>query len=101
VRNIAITLVMIAGTSAAAADCVCSFRGGEVKEGETACIDSAKGKTMARCGKFQNVTTWIILEEPCKRDVSIVSDKPDSDALNKTSVYEMTGRTEAPNQPIW
>jgi hypothetical protein len=101
VRNIAITLVMIAGTSAAAADCVCSFRGGEVKEGETACIDSAKGKTLARCGKFQNVTTWIILDESCKTDVSILTDRPKSNLQSKTSVNSVTGRTEAPNQPIW
>ncbi len=57
--------------TAAQADCTCTFKGGDVIEGQTACIDSAKGKSKALCSKVQNVTSWVILDEPCdSRDVS-------------------------------
>jgi hypothetical protein len=49
----------------ASAQCTCIFTEGTVKEGETACIWSAKGKTLARCEKVQNVTSWRFLDQDC------------------------------------
>jgi hypothetical protein len=48
------------------ADCKCLFDGGEVKEGELACIKTADGPKLARCGKSQNVTSWVVTEDDCE-----------------------------------
>ena len=49
----------------AAADCTCRFRGGETVEGQTACISTSSGSTLARCEKFLNNTSWKMLNQPC------------------------------------
>lgn len=49
----------------AMAQCTCIYTEGTVREGETACIWSEKGKTLARCEKVQNVTSWKNLGQPC------------------------------------
>lgn len=62
---------MLLGTSlapvaASASDgCTCRFSGGEVYEGETACIRTTGGATLARCEKFLNNTSWKMLNQPC------------------------------------
>jgi hypothetical protein len=65
-----LALALLAGSSAAGPDhnCTCLFSGGTVKEGETACIDTVKGKQLARCGMFLNNTTWVPLDKPCVPD---------------------------------
>jgi Zn finger protein HypA/HybF involved in hydrogenase expression len=49
----------------AQAQCTCIYAEGTVKEGETACIWSEKGKILARCEKVQNVTSWKLLDQSC------------------------------------
>ncbi len=49
----------------AAADCVCLYRGGEVKEGQTACINTVAGNRLARCGKVLNNTSWFVTDQAC------------------------------------
>ena len=58
--------------------CFCIFTGGSVPEGETACINTAKGFYLARCGKFLNNTSWIVLETPCSPDPQQTSQKSTS-----------------------
>jgi hypothetical protein len=60
----------------ASAQCTCIFAEGTVKEGETACIWSAKGKTLARCEKVLNVTSWKLLDRACPLEQSLKS-QPD------------------------
>lgn len=55
----------LAGMTVAAADCSCRYRGGEVLEGETACIRTSGSSTLARCEKFLNNTSWKMLNQPC------------------------------------
>jgi hypothetical protein len=59
--------LVIAGfaTSAANADCACLFAGGAVEHGQTACIQTAKGKQLARCEKVLNNSSWTFLDESC------------------------------------
>jgi hypothetical protein len=52
-------------TPFAAADCICLYKGGEVIEGQTACLSTARGQELARCEKSLNVTNWKLLGEPC------------------------------------
>jgi hypothetical protein len=55
----------------ARAQCTCIFTEGSVKEGETACIWSAKGRTLARCEKVSNVTSWKLLDQACPLEQSL------------------------------
>jgi hypothetical protein len=67
---IALCLLAIAAVgSTAAADgksgCTCKYDGGDVKQGETVCIKTAKGKSLARCEMVLNNTSWTVLDQPC------------------------------------
>lgn len=46
-------------------NCTCRHSGGDVEEGQTACIKGPKGMTMARCERVLNNTSWKILDAPC------------------------------------
>ena len=46
-------------------NCTCRHSGGEIAEGQTACIKSPNGMTMARCERVLNNTSWKMLEMPC------------------------------------
>jgi hypothetical protein len=65
-------MLMVCLATAAQADCTCIYTGGTVKEGETACILTAKGKGLARCEKVLNNTSWTVLDEPCDREQSAI-----------------------------
>jgi hypothetical protein len=65
-RILAITFTgVLACAASAMAECTCSYKGGKVTEGQSACIVTAKGPRLARCAKFQNVTTWVDEGTPC------------------------------------
>jgi hypothetical protein len=55
----------------ARATCTCIFKGGTVKEGETACIWTAKGNALARCEKVLNNTSWKLLGQSCPGEQSL------------------------------
>ena len=59
------TIAFIVFASQANAECTCRFVGGDVKQGETACIVTAKGPVVARCEKVSNVTSWKFLDTVC------------------------------------
>jgi hypothetical protein len=69
--NRALIAVCALGFAAAAdaagpnGECTCSYQGGDVIEGQTACIRTAKGPTLARCEKVLNNTSWKLLDQPC------------------------------------
>lgn len=45
--------------------CTCRHKDGDVLEGQTACIATPRGMSMARCERVLNNTSWKILDEPC------------------------------------
>ena len=51
--------------------CSCKFAGGDVMLGETACISTAKGKSVARCEMVLNNTSWTVLNQPCDVEQSL------------------------------
>jgi len=55
----------LAAVPAAVADCSCRYKGGEIFEGQTTCIRTSSGSTLARCEKFLNNTSWKMLNQPC------------------------------------
>ena len=61
--------LVILGSSAAYAgpngECTCRYKGGDVAEGKTVCMQTAKGSTLARCDRVLNNTSWKFLDEPC------------------------------------
>jgi hypothetical protein len=64
------SFVLMVSAHASNAECTCIFAEGAVKEGETACIWSARGKTLARCEKVLNVTSWKLLDQACPLEQS-------------------------------
>lgn len=52
-------------TAIAGPECTCRHSGGEVAEGQTACIKSPTGMKMARCERVLNNTSWKMLDTPC------------------------------------
>ncbi|GIL00897.1 MAG: hypothetical protein BroJett030_07960 [Alphaproteobacteria bacterium] len=67
-KRVALAAALIAGLSAAGgarADCTCRYEGGDVLEGQTACIRTSSGARLARCEKFLNNTSWTFLDQPC------------------------------------
>lgn len=68
VKLVTAAIVFLAFATPAMATCTCRFAGGDVKEGETACIVTAKGPTVARCEKVSNVTSWKFLDTVCTPD---------------------------------
>jgi hypothetical protein len=65
-RQLMMMWAVFAMTTPSQAVCKCLYSGGMVKEGETACITTAKGPRVARCGKSQNVTSWLMTEDRCE-----------------------------------
>jgi hypothetical protein len=60
--------ITLPGASAAAGpdgECTCRYKGEDVIEGQTACIATANGPSLARCEKVLNNTSWTILDQPC------------------------------------
>jgi hypothetical protein len=74
--GLALGLVFLASFAATvsapafAHDCTCKYQGGDAKQGETACIKTAKGKTLARCEMVLNNSSWTVLDEPCEVEQS-------------------------------
>jgi hypothetical protein len=79
-------LVAFSATGLAGENCQCVYKGGRVKEGQTACISTANGPELARCGKFLNNTSWIRLGKSCTPQQT--SENPQNAA--KTQVSEKT-----------
>jgi hypothetical protein len=72
-----LTLCLIAtAPMTAEADCTCIYAGGNVEHGQTACIQTAKGKRLARCDKVLNNSSWTILDEACDVEQSSRSSYP-------------------------
>lgn len=67
-RAIVLSIALIPAAAVAAGpngECTCSYAGGDVIEGETACIRTSSGATLARCEKVLNITSWKFLNVPC------------------------------------
>jgi hypothetical protein len=82
-----LTALLIVLPTAALADCTCLSSDGAVKEGETACLKTADGPRLARCGKSQNVTSWFFTDERCevKTSFSVLPKGPHQSPLRGAS----------------
>ena len=56
---------VISGATGEAIPCRCRFKGGEVKLGETVCMETPQGVQLARCDLFLNNTSWVPLGVAC------------------------------------
>ena len=56
---------VISGATREPIPCRCRFKGGEVKLGETVCMETPLGVQLARCDLFLNNTSWVPLGVPC------------------------------------
>lgn len=69
-RTLVVSLALILGSALPAlagpnGDCTCRSPGGDVVEGQTACLKTSKGFMLARCEKVLNNTSWKLLDQPC------------------------------------
>lgn len=80
----ALMIAAFALTSSAGAGkdhaCTCVFKDGTAQEGDVACIDTAKGKQLARCDMVLNNTAWVPLDKPCTSEESRLPAKPAPEA---------------------
>lgn len=62
-----IFLIVLSGTAFAGpnGNCTCRHKGGDVIEGQTACIRTSKGMMLAVCDRVLNNTSWKMLDQPC------------------------------------
>lgn len=51
--------------SSAAADCRCVYAGRYYNAGELACIKTANGPRLARCGQVSNLSSWKFTADRC------------------------------------
>ena len=56
---------VISGATGEPIPCRCRFKGGEVKLGETVCMETPLGVQLARCDLFLNNTSWVPLGVAC------------------------------------
>jgi len=61
----AIFFILTASSAFAGEKCKCRFNGGYIDEGQTACLKTPKGLSLARCEKVLNNTSWKTLNLPC------------------------------------
>ncbi|MEZ5872144.1 MAG: hypothetical protein R3D32_09895 [Nitratireductor sp.] len=80
---VSLTLILCSALPALAGpngDCTCRSPGGDVVEGQTACLKTSKGFMLARCEMVLNNTSWKLLDQPCPTaDVSPIN--PDAEKL--------------------
>jgi hypothetical protein len=74
VLRVLVYLLVTALPSWALADCSCIYAGGNAKLGETACINTAKGNSLARCEMALNNSSWTVLDQPCDVKQSLLQD---------------------------
>jgi hypothetical protein len=74
---VSLAFLAITAATAKAHDCTCKFAGGDAKQGDTACIKTAKGTSLARCEMNLNNSSWTVLEEPCPPDQTVKMSTPD------------------------
>jgi hypothetical protein len=70
---LAMALCLLEAAPAAAGEhgCSCKYAGGDVMLGETACIKTSNGKSLARCEMVLNNTSWKLLDQPCEVEQSL------------------------------
>jgi hypothetical protein len=64
----AVTLIgaLVSQVTMAAADCRCRGSNGTLfQQGELACIKTAKGPRLARCGMILNNSSWTVVRDDC------------------------------------
>ena len=100
----ALTGILISGgtllplEAVAGPNCTCRHSGGDVQEGQTACIKSPKGMTMARCERVLNNTSWKMLDAPCPfadgnqlgPPLSLPGDRPEQAQPARMTLFDRT-----------
>jgi len=65
IAGLALALSPTVQSAHAGPQCTCRSINGDIAEGQTACIKTAKGMMLARCERVLNNTSWTMLETPC------------------------------------
>lgn len=76
--------------------CTCRFKGGEVVEGEIACIPTPNGMTLALCDRVLNNTSWKMLNQPCPQasaNPQQLQNLPHSDSIDTPANVTLADRS--------
>lgn len=56
---------LISGTAFAGPDCTCRYKGIDIPEGQTICMQLPSGNMLATCGRVLNNTSWKMIQKEC------------------------------------
>ena len=62
---VAISTMMASPSAFAGIDCTCRYKGQDIPEGQTICMQLPTGNVLATCGRVLNNTAWKTIQKEC------------------------------------
>ncbi len=62
---VACAALMVSSTAFAGIDCTCRYKGQDIPEGQTICMQLPSGNVLATCGRVLNNTAWKTIQQDC------------------------------------
>ncbi len=58
-------IALISSSALAGIDCTCRYKGVDIPEGQTICMQLPSGNMLATCGRVLNNTSWKMIQKEC------------------------------------
>lgn len=58
-------ITMISSSAFAGINCTCRYKGIDIPEGQTICMQLPSGNVLATCGRVLNNTSWKTIQKEC------------------------------------
>lgn len=62
---VAIGFSIVTSSALAGPNCTCRYKGIDIPEGQTICMELPSGNVLATCGRVLNNTSWKTLQQEC------------------------------------
>lgn len=62
---LALGITLISSTAFAGINCTCRYKGIDIPEGQTICMQLPSGNVLATCGRVLNNTSWKTIQKEC------------------------------------
>lgn len=62
---LALGITMISSSAFAGINCTCRYKGIDIPEGQTICMQLPSGNVLATCGRVLNNTSWKTIQKEC------------------------------------
>ncbi len=63
--TVACAAFMASSTAFAGINCTCRYKGQDIPEGQTICMQLPTGNVLATCGRVLNNTAWKTIQQDC------------------------------------